>query len=352
MTLKMNSLYSALVIAVLLTTAVFTSCKHEDAKPVYTGNKAQLLQLTDSLNQVYTGSIEGHNLGEYPKQARADLKTALDLAAAVNTGNHTQDEVNNAYANLRRALLAFNDRIIEEVAPDYLVAKWLFNGNAQDATVNHHDGLLMSGIIGTEGKPADGGTLPVLTTDRFGVANNAYDFENGAYIEVPYTAALNPGMISISLWINPKVISGDNYMLSLDRWNGFKFQLQTDNFLFMTVKTASSTLDNDSNPGKMTVGEWHHAVVTVGNGAINFYVDGVVTKTVSVSGTLAQLTTPINLAIGQQLPKDKFNFTDSKDPNYFYSGTFFQGSMDDIRYYNKVLTSAEVTKIYNNEKPD
>ena len=352
MTLKTKPLYKFLLFAGLLSTAVITSCKHEDAKPVFTGNKAQLQQLTDSLNQVYTSSTEGHNLGDYPKQARADLKTALDLAAAVNTGNHTQEEVNNAYANLRRATLAFNDRIIEEVAPDYLVAKWLFNGDALDATANHHDGLLMSGIIGTEGKPADGGTLPVLTTDRFGVANSAYEFENGAYIEVPYTAALNPGMISISLWINPKVTSGNNYLLSLDRWHGFKFQLQTDNFLFMTIKTASSTLDNDSNPGKMIIGEWHHAVVTVGNGAINFYVDGVVTKTVSVSGTLAQVSAPVNLAIGQQLPKDKFNFTDSTAPDYFYSGTFFQGSMDDIRYYNKVLTSAEVTKIYNNEKPD
>lgn len=352
MTHKINPLYLLLIFAGLLTGIITSSCKHNDAAPVYTANKAQLQLLTDSLNAVYTSAPEGHDLGEYPKQARADLKQALDLAAAVNTGNHTQAEVNNAYANLRRALLAFNGRIIEEVAAANLVAKWLFTGNALDATVNHHDGKLLSGIIGTEGNPADGGTLPVLTTDRFGQANSAYDFSNGAYIEVPYTAALNPQMLSISLWVNPKVANGDNYMISLDRWNGFKFQLQTDNFLFMTLKTAAATFDNDSNPGKMTIGVWHHAVVTTGNGAINFYIDGVFIKTVSLAGTIVQLSTPVNLVIGQQLPKDKFNFTNSSDPNYFYGGSFFTGSLDDIRYYNKVLTSAEVTQIYNNEKPD
>lgn len=352
MTLKSKPLYYFLMIAGLLASAVITSCKHNDATPVYTANKAQLKQLTDSLNLVYTSSLEGHDLGEYPKQARADLKESLDLAAAVNAGNYTAQEVSNAYANLRRAAVAFSGRIIEEVAAESLIAKWLFTGNALDATANHHDGQLMSGIIGTEGSPADGGTLPVLTTDRFGQANSAYEFANGAYIEVPYAVTLNPGMLSISLWINPKEANGDNYMVSLDRWNGFKFQLQSDNFLFMTVKTATSTFDNDSNPGKMTLGAWHHAVVTVGNGAINFYIDGALSKTVSLAGTLAPLSSPVNLVIGQQLPKDKFNFTDSSDPNYFYGGSFFRGSLDDIRYYNKVLTTAEVTQIYNNEKPD
>ncbi|WP_158800149.1 LamG domain-containing protein [Pedobacter sp. L105] len=353
MTLNIKPLYNLLIATGLLAgTLITSSCKHNDATPVYTANKAQLKQLTDSLNLVYTSSIEGHDLGQYPKQARTDLKESLDLAAAVNTGNFTSQEVSNAYANLRRAATAFSGRIIEEVAAANLVAKWLFTGNAMDATANHHDGQLMSGIIGTEGHPADGGTLPVLTTDRFGQAGSAYEFTNGAYIEVPYTVALNPGMLSISLWINPKETNSDNYMMSLDRWNGFKFQLQTDNFLYMTVKTPASTFDNDSNPGKMTVGAWHHAVVTVGNGAINFYIDGALSKSTSLAGTLVQLASPVNLAIGQQLPKDKFNFTDSTDPNYFYGGTFFRGSLDDIRYYNKVLTTAEVTQIYNNEKPN
>jgi len=344
--------HSRLFIFVLLAAVAFTSCKDDEAKPNYNADKASLKTLTDSVSLVYTSSTEGHNLGQYPKQARTTLKETLDLATAVTNGEHTQEQVNNAYANLRRAIIAFKERIIEEVAPENLVAKWLFAGNALDATANHHDGTLMTGIIGTEGNASDGGVLPVPTTDRFGAAANAYEFANGAYIEVPYTAALNAGMLSLSLWVNPKETFGNNYMIALNRWNGFKFQLQTDNFLFMTLKTAAGTFDRDSNPGKMVVGQWHHAVVTAGNGSINFYVDGVLTRSESVAGTAVTIATPINMTIGQQLPKDKFNFTDKTSSTYFGSSSYFKGSMDDIRYYNKVLSAAEVLKIYNNEKPD
>jgi hypothetical protein len=352
MTLKKHIIHSRLFFALLLTAAVISSCKDDDAKPDYSADKTSLKQLTDSVNQIYTQSPEGHDLGQYPKQARSTLKEAVDLAAAVTTGEHTQEQVNNAFANLRRAIVAFNGRKIEEVAAGNLIAKWLFNGNTLDATANHHDGQLMSGIIGTAASHSDGGVLPVLTTDRFGQAGNAYEFANGAYIEVPYTASLNPEILSISLWINPKEAFSNNYILSLNKWNGFKFQLQADNFLFMTLKTATATYDRDSNPGKMVTGEWHHAVVTAGNGAITFYVDGVQVKTESASGTAFKLTTPVNLAIGQLLPKGVFNYTDSSSPFYFSSASFFKGSLDDIRYYNKALSSDEVMKIYNNEKPD
>lgn len=336
----------------LLAIAVFASCKNEANLPDYASNKSSLTQLTDSVKQLYNQSVEGHDIGQYPKQARLQFKSAIDLSATVVTGAYTQEEVNNALANLRRAATDFGARKIEEVAAANLVAKWLFNGNAADATGNGHNGTLMTGIIGTADNHQDGGVLPVATTDRFGQANNAYAFEQGAYIEVPYSPALNPQVLSISLWINVKEAFADNYLLSLNKWNGFKFQLQSDNFLFMTLKTPAATYDRDSNPGKMAVGTWHHAVVTAGNGTISFYVDGVQTRSESAAGNASVLTIPVNLAIGQILPKGILSFTDKSSPFYFSNAAFFKGSMDEIRYYNKALSADEVLKIYNNEKPD
>lgn len=340
--------YFLIVVAVI----AFAACKNNEIQPDYGSNKTSLSQLVDSVNTVYQNSAEGNDIGQFPRQARVDLKTALDLAATVTSGQFTQAEVNNAIASLRRAALAFDGREIQEVAPESLVAKWLFNGNAKDATVNGHNGTLMSGIIGTETNHSDGGVLPVATTDRFGQSGNAYDFDNGAYVEVPYSPALNPAVLSISLWVKPKSSAADNYMLSLNKWNGFKFQLQADNFLFMTLKTNAATYDRDSNPGKMVVGEWHHAVVTAGNGAITFYVDGVQTRTETAAGSAFALETPVNLAIGQILPKAILNFTDSSSPFYYSGAAYFRGALDDIRFYNKALSTDEVTQIYNNERPD
>jgi len=338
--------------SLVLGTLAISSCKDDANLPDYASNKTGLSQLADSVNRVYSASVEGNDIGQYPKQARTEFKSAIDLAATVATGAFTQEEVNNSLASLRRAATAFNARKIEEVAAANLVAKWLFNGNTLDATANGHNGTLMSGIIGTPASYRDAGTLPVPTTDRFGRDGNAYAFDNGAYVEVPYSEALNPSIISISLWVNVKESSADNYMISLNKWNGFKFQLQTDNFLFMTLKTSSATYDRDSNPGKMAVGKWHHAVVTAGNGAITFYVDGVQTRTETATGSAFKLTTPVNLAIGQILPKGILNFSDPESPFYFSGGSYFRGSLDDIRYYNKALNADEVLRIYNNEKPD
>jgi len=352
MNFKNNHSYTKFCLGLCAVLFLVSSCKDDVGVPDYTADKSRLTQLADSLNRVYTSSAEGHDIGQYPKQARAELKSALDLAVSVNTGAFTQQEVNNALGNLRRAATAFSARKIEEVAASNLIAKWLFSGNAQDATANGHHGTLMTGIIGTAANHSDGGTLPVATTDRFGREANAYAFDKGAYIEIPYDAALNPDQLTISLWVNVKEANADNYMISLNKWNGFKFQLQTDNFLFMTLKTTSATYDRDSNPGKMAVGAWHHAVVTAGNGAITFYVDGVQTRTESASGTAFKLTSPVNIAIGQILPKSILNFTDTSSPFYYSSAAYFRGSMDDIRYYNKALSADEVLRIYNNEKPD
>jgi hypothetical protein len=58
-----------------------------------------------------------------------------------------------------------------DVSAENLVAHWLCNGNANDATVNGHDGTP------TAGHPYfGGGPAPQLTIDRFGNANYCYHF--------------------------------------------------------------------------------------------------------------------------------------------------------------------------------
>jgi hypothetical protein len=51
---------------------------------------------------------------------------------------------------------------------------------------------------------------------------------------------------------------------------------------------------------------------------------------------------PVNLVFGQDLP------TSANGPDY---GGYFHGTLDEIRIYKSVLTQAQVTSIYNLEKP-
>ncbi len=124
------------------------------------------------------------------------------LQRVVASNAYTQQEVDNATNGLRRAVDIFSSHLIQEVSVANLVALWKFNGNPVDSSGNGHNGTLKTGWVGSSAATAtDGGTLPKLVADRFGRPGMAYDFNNGATIEVPYNSALNPQSFTISLWL-------------------------------------------------------------------------------------------------------------------------------------------------------
>ncbi|UOE50612.1 LamG domain-containing protein [Mucilaginibacter sp. SMC90] len=348
---KIKNLITAFVMlsAVVL---LAQSCKKDSNKPNYNSDKTKLSLQIDSANALYTAAVEGKQAGDYTVGAKATLKSSLDLANQVKTGSFTQEQVNNATANLVRAVVQFNTKLIQEISADNLVAYWKFDGDANDASGNGHNGQLKTGWIGSSAATAaDGGTLPVLTTDRYGAAGKAFTFNNGAYIEVPYNSALRPNSFTISVWIKPHMASNGNYIISLNRWLGYKFQLQGGNLPFLTVNTDTGDHDQDDGGASVQLDKWTQLIVSFTNGTEKFYIDGVLKKTASVTGNPLPLVSPPNLSIGNELPKSAYNFTDSDSPNAFYGANFFIGAIDELRLYNKVLSDAEVNSLYTMEQP-
>jgi len=330
---------------------LFSACGKKNTPPDYNSDKTTLGKLIDSLTQVFNTTAEGNKPGNYAIGAKTQLKTALDLAGQVKTGKFTQEDVNNSYNNLLLAAQQFSTKLIQEVSVANLVAFWKFNGNAIDSSGHGNHGTLVTGYTGSSAATAaDGGVLPQPVADRFGRAGMAYDFNNAATVEVPYDASLNPQNFTISLWVKRHTTNANNYMMSLNRWNGFKFQLQSNNFLFLTIHADNGYHDVDDAPGTIPQDVWTHAAVSYTSGTMKFYINGDLVKTVAVSGVPLTLTSPVNLAIGNELPKSAYNLADPNDPNYFYGASFFIGSLDDIRLYNTALTDAEILSIYTIEQ--
>ncbi|HEY4287515.1 MAG TPA: LamG domain-containing protein [Puia sp.] len=332
---------------------VTLSCKKDHKTPDYNANKTSLKTLVDSMQQVYDTTMSGNRPGQYDSSARTALKTTIALANDIVSGNtYTQQEVNNAYANLVREGQVFSTQRILEVSPEFLVAQWKFDGDATDATGHGHDGVLKTGYLGTSAAPVDGGVLPQLVTDRFGRANSAYSFDKAALIEVPYARELNPAKMTISMWVSMTANTAGSYMISMDRWNGYKFNLNGTNVPFFTVTSSTGPIyDRDAGGGNLNVSTWTHIAVSYQDGTEKFYVNGQLIKTwTDTKGAAATLASPVNLSIGNEMPKEFYNVTNSADPNYFYGPSYFIGSMDDIRFYNTTLTDAEVLSIYTLEK--
>ncbi|MDB5154470.1 MAG: hypothetical protein JWR54_3221 [Mucilaginibacter sp.] len=345
-----NSIAAIIILIVAIT--LVQSCKKNSDRVDYNSNKSKLSAEIDSLTAIYNAAVEGKQAGDYSPGSKAALQIALNLAAGVKTGSFTQQQVNNASANLIRAGVQFSVNLIQQISAANLVASWTFNGNAKDVSGNGNDGTLKTGWVGPYGvAPVDGGTLPVLVADRYGVANSAYDFNNSAYIEVPYQASLRPGSFTICAWIKPHAASNGNYIFSLDRWNGYKFQLQGGNLPFLTVMTSTGDHDQDDGGPSVQLDQWTQVVASFTNGTEKFYINGVLVKTANITGDPTTLVSPPPLAIGNELPKSAYNLTDPNSPNAYYGGNFFIGSIDDVHLYNKVLSDNEVKSLYTMEQP-
>ena len=357
-----NSRMYLLLLAVFfgLSWTSLSSCsKKDDTAPAANANKTTLSALIDSTTAIHNAATEGTRPGTYAAGSKATYLSAITLATtAKNDANATQAAINTAVANLRRAAVVFKNSLIQEVSAANLVAQWKFEGNANDATGNGNNGLLRTGPAGAApvfpAPPADGTVLPQLVADRFGRANQAYAFDNGACIEVPYRLALNPQALTLSVWCKRNDTNADNYMVSLNRWTGYKFQLQSANKPFLTVNTTATIADKDAESGVVPLNTWTHVVASYVDGSMKFYINGALVKTwTDVSGSLRATPQPVALAIGQQLPKATYNSTPTggQAPDYFqyYGPAFFKGQMDDIRLYNRALSDAEVQSIFTIE---
>jgi len=223
----------------------------------------------------------------------------------------------------------------------------LFNGDAHDVTANGHDGTPSMGHA-----YFGGGAAPQLVADRFGNANYCYHFDQGSNIEVPYSTDLNPESMTISLWINMEEQANNDYLISLNRWNGWKLSLQDQNFLFFTVKALNSGdttyYDRDSNPKAIDAETWTHVAVTFTDGYMNFYVNGDLVRAWDNTPGTAIPVDNINLSIGSDLPTGVY--TTVEGDFYVNWGGYFKGNIDDVRFYNSALTPTQVATIYNYEK--
>ncbi len=208
---------------------------------------------------------------------------------------------------------------------DGLIAYYPFNGTANDESSNN------TGVV-------YGATL---TKDRFGTANRAYRFNNAHdKIEVQHSSVLNFGSteFSIAVWVNTsqtgiwKRIITKRSNTNLGNW--YSLAIFDGKARFETY--AAGDLDSIT---KVNDGRWHLIVITrnLTNDTLSMYIDGSVENTMSDEGrNLDSGNAPLEIGVWAQESHD--------------TGTF-NGTIDDVRIYNRVLSSSDVNKLYMEVAP-
>lgn len=357
--MKAKPIKLLMMATVLFAMAFVAACSDDDGEDPADDRTALEAKIAEA-EEIYAEAVESDEgiEDQYPTGSKATLQEAIDAAQEVlDDESATQQEVNSATTNLQRALDEFDDKKNKPIAYENLIARWKFDEGEGTDVVDDSDNAL-DGEFKT-GHTFWGAGDPTWATDRHGNANKAIYFDDGANIEVPYNTKLNPQKITISLWMKQDVNEGgivnNQYMIAMNRWNGYKFNMQDVPKPFFTAATASAIFDHDSaDPSTgLPQGTWYHLAVTFGDDHMIFYIDGVKTKDWNdVSGTLKDISSnPVNFTIGQDLPTSKYETSESSD-YYVNWGGYFIGVLDDIRIYNTVLAENQIQQIYDNEKPD
>lgn len=193
-----------------------------------------------------------------------------------------------------------------------------------------------------------------------GIVNNCLLF-NGVnnYVFVQNTAlnGLNtiletaPHQMSVSVWINipsnTKVLSASSpYTIICNGNDGLpgNYQLQLNSNVSINSLTLSSNISTDSSSyslignTKINDDKWHNIVLTVDiSSNIYLYLDGNIEAQLSISDTINNI---------QHQNNNTYIGSNSDIEGFFF------GYMDELRFYNSVLSSTEVGQLYNYGNPN
>ncbi len=212
-----------------------------------------------------------------------------------------------------------------DAGEDGLVAHYPFDGNTDDVTpyANH-------GVIG--GNP----TFEEVT-DRGGMAI-LFDGEQDSVL-APNAIQLNSEFTTVSFWIRvdgQSLTDAEAYVLDFGHWDErWKISLPQHLRIVWTTNSKNSQFDNaisdmDSKDGNELVEGfwWHITMVHDGTDDI-IYLDGVEVNRKPAPGTLNN--TGRALGMGSN-PVD--------------GGQYFNGALDELKIYDRALTSDEISKLF------
>lgn len=209
-----------------------------------------------------------------------------------------------------------------------IVACYPFNGNTNDLSGNANNGT---------------GSAIVAAADRFGNPNSAYYFNGStSIITVPASPTLRPlNRISISVWVRPepKPVSPPtwNFIVVCRRDNASapynSYNLSThpsspyNNKWTMSLSSTNNSFDNEL-VGKYVKTDyaWQHVVATYDGINMKIYTNGKLDTSRAIN-IPSFLYTNAGINIGNH----------NAGPSVGFLGT-----MDDLRIYNRALTSNEV----------
>ncbi len=209
-----------------------------------------------------------------------------------------------------------------------LVSHWGFEGDLVDS-VGGHDGSVSVGSVFVDGVIGYG-----LEVDAV-----------GEYVEVPYSAELNPGEFTVACWVwvsgrqgtRRSVVNSRRYVpktILPEQHYGYDVYIDTNNKWCFSVGVQWVLIELISTESAV-VGEWTHVAVVFAGGEMKIYIDGEPAGSQVIGMFFPNPTNPLRIGSGS---------TSSDDPVYFMDGL-----VDEVRVYNRGLSESDIDELCDSD---
>jgi len=194
-------------------------------------------------------------------------------------------------------------------------------------------------LAGNANDPINGlnGTLGAVTPDldRNNNPNESYNFSGSlaSIITLPDDPRLKDNAMSVSAWVRPSVINGSYIVFAKNNFSAFHeaYALSMDGVKFVAAKCNSNGNFYQYSTTIPAPNTWYHLVITVNKTSLSLYVNGVLESTGSSSGNI-EYEVGKNVQLG------------GSGESYFPGA--FQGNIDNVRFYSRILTAQDVSDLY------
>jgi hypothetical protein len=249
--------------------------------------------------------------------------TGATASATIINGAVEKIIVNNAgigYTNAPSVLVAAPPSPKPPFS-DGLIGYYPFNGNAQDLSGNAYDGT----VVGAR-----------LAPDRLGTPDSAYRFFGSSdHIVIPVDFK-NSQKVTISTWIEFHTqTKGKAIFNKMGAFHGINFGYRLDG----TIEFYVGGTAGEARAVYQTVlptNSWHFLAGTYNGQTVKIFFDGILVASKDFSGNITYTET-FPSWIGDYSPGPSFPL---------------EGTMDDLRFYNRALSDQEVRDLYHYEAPE
>jgi glucose/arabinose dehydrogenase/chitodextrinase len=212
-------------------------------------------------------------------------------------------------------------------APTGLMGAWGFNEGtgttSADTSGNGNGATLLNGLAWVTGKY--GGGL------SFDGANDYLTVTNSPSLDISGNA------VTLSMWLNPSTTSTGDQVVIAKHWNTtmtspyyqYGLELQSNGARPVFFVGTPGGVTSAAMTSSLAKGQWSHLAVVFNGSTVQFYVNGALVSTGNLSATITARGNP--LRVGSDASTEQF----------------YKGLLDNVRVYNRALSSADVSADMN-----